>query len=41
MVEVITTIAALNEISVLVKNYQGYSTKKYRRDDFENSSSRC
>ena len=33
MVEVITTIAALNEISVFVKNYQGYSTKKYRKKD--------
>ena len=36
MVEVITTIAALNEISVLVKNYQGYSTKKYRKKDDDN-----
>ena len=35
MVEVVTLITALNEISVLVKNYQGYSTKKNRKNDDE------
>ena len=33
MVEVVTLITALNEISVLVKNYQGYNTKISRRND--------
>ena len=33
MVEVVTAITALNEISVLIKNYQGYSTKKTRIND--------
>jgi len=36
MVEVLTTIAALNKISALVTNYQGYSTKKHRKKDDDN-----
>lgn len=36
MVEVVTVITALNEISVLVKNYHGYSTNKFRKSDDDN-----